>query len=178
MKVYFLKSDISQFVIFPEPENLEDYFLAEVEDESELARKSAVFFKSKFRLVEKRPSEEHDWNGKTWIISKTKITALFTQRKTALLQRIADKTDQFKAQYLQGYSQAEIDSFYRQEREARNELPEMILTAIFEGRDDLENIEELKKKIIEYVDSLSIANCKFFTINPTFETHIEHAQRL
>ncbi|TGY50820.1 MULTISPECIES: phage tail protein [Rodentibacter] len=178
MKVYFLKSDISQFVIFPEPENLEDYFLAEVEDESELARKSAVFFKSKFRLVEKRPSEEHDWNGKTWIISKTKITALFTQRKTALLQRIADKTDQFKAQYLQGYSQAEIDSFYRQEREARNELPEMILTAIFEGRDDLENIEELKKKVIEKADLFAIVMGKLFAIKQNFETHIEQAETL
>ncbi|TGZ98514.1 phage tail protein [Rodentibacter pneumotropicus] len=178
MKVYFLKSDVSQFVIFPEPENLEDYFLAEVEDESELARKSAVFFKSKFRLVEKRPSEEHDWNGKTWIISKTKITALFTQRKTALLQRIADKTDQFKAQYLQGYSQAEIDSFYRQEREARNELPEMILTAIFEGRDDLENIEELKKKVIEKADLFAIVMGKLFAIKQNFETHIEQAKTL
>lgn len=106
------------------------------------------------------------------------LTALFTQRKTALLQRIADKTDQFKAQYLQGYSQAEIDSFYRQEREARNELPEMILTEIFEGRDDLESIEELKKKVIEKADLFAIIMGKLFAIKQNFEPHIEQAKTL
>lgn len=128
--------------------------------------------------------EKH--NGNTKFINgefvfeeiKVDLTALFIQRKTALLQRIADKTDQFKAQYLQGYSQAEIDSFYRQEREARNELPEMILTEIFEGRDDLKSIEELKKKVIEKADLLAIAMGKLFAIKQNFETHIEQAQTL
>ncbi|WP_256892392.1 hypothetical protein [Rodentibacter caecimuris] len=81
-------------------------------------------------------------------------------------------------QYLQGYSQAEIDSFYRQEREARNELPEMILTEIFKGRDDLKNIEELKQKVIEKADLFAIVMGKLFAIKQNFETHIEQAQTL
>ncbi len=129
-------------------------------------------------LLEPQPSPAHELKDGEWIISKTKITALTTQRKTTLLQRIADKTDQFKMQYLQGYSQAEIDSFYRQEREARNELPEMILTTIFEGRDDLENIEELKKKVIEKADLFAIVMGKLFAIKQNFETHIEQAETL
>ncbi|THA17373.1 phage tail protein [Rodentibacter pneumotropicus] len=129
-------------------------------------------------LLEPQPSPAHELKDGEWIISKTKITALTTQRKTTLLQRIADKTDQFKMQYLQGYSQAEIDSFYRQEREARNELPEMILTEIFKGRDDLKSIEELKKKVIEKADLLAIAMGKLFAIKQNFETHIEQAQTL
>ncbi|MFC3113898.1 phage tail protein [Rodentibacter caecimuris] len=129
-------------------------------------------------LLEPQPSPAHELKDGEWIISKTKITALITQRKTTLLQRIADKTDQFKMQYLQGYSQAEIDSFYRQEREARNELPEMILTEIFKGRDDLKNIEELKQKVIEKADLFAIVMGKLFAIKQNFETHIEQAQTL
>lgn len=91
MKVYFLKNDVSQFVIFPEPENLEDYFLAEVEDESELERKSAVVFKGEFRLVEKYPSEEHEWNGKSWVISKEKMTALLNEQRAEIWARIKQK---------------------------------------------------------------------------------------
>ncbi|WP_238326969.1 tail fiber assembly protein [Rodentibacter pneumotropicus] len=128
--------------------------------------------------AQKPLDEPCKWDGQKWVKDKKKLLALFTQRKTALLQRIADKTDQFKAQYLQGYSQAEIDSFYRQEREARNELPEMILTEIFEGRDDLENIEELKKKVIEKADLFAIIMGKLFAIKQNFETHIEQAKTL
>ncbi|OOF64769.1 phage tail protein [Rodentibacter pneumotropicus] len=129
-------------------------------------------------LVEPQPSAAYELKDGTWVISPEKMAALFTQRKTMLLQRIADKTDKFKAQYLQGYSQAEIDSFYRQEREARNELPEMILTGIFEGRDDLENIEELKKKVIEKADLFATVMGKLFAIKQNFETHIEQAKTL
>ncbi|WP_256856055.1 hypothetical protein [Rodentibacter ratti] len=128
--------------------------------------------------AQKPLNEPCKWDGQKWIKDEEKMTALFTQRKTALLQRIADKTDQFKAQYLQGYSQAEIDSFYRQEREARNELPEMILTEIFEGRDDLKSIEELKKKVIEKADLFAIIMGKLFAIKQNFETHIEQAKTL
>ena len=128
----------------------------------------------------RRPSQEYEWNEKSekWEISKEKLTALFTLRKTVLLQRIADKTDQFKTQYLQGYSQAEIDSFYRQEREARNELPLMLLTEIFEGRDDLSSIDDLKKKVIEKADLFAIIMGKLFAIKQGFEKHIENAKTI
>lgn len=123
-----------------------------------------------------RPSAVHEWDGKAWVISPEKQTALLAERKTHLLNVIANKTDNFKAQYLIGYSQAEIDSFYRQEREARNELPTMLLTEIFEGRDDLSSIEELKKKVIEKADLYAIIMGKLFAIKQGFEKHIEKAE--
>ena len=123
-----------------------------------------------------QPSDAHEWDGKEWVISQEKMTALLVERKTHLLNVIANKTDNFKAQYLIGYSQAEIDSFYRQEREARNELPTMLLTEIFEGRDDLSSIEELKKKVIEKADLFAIIMGKLFAIKQGFEKHIEQAE--
>lgn len=123
-----------------------------------------------------RPSDAHEWDGKAWVISSAKMTALLAERKTHLLNVIANKTDNFKAQYLIGYSQAEIDSFYRQEREARNELPTMLLTEIFEGRDDLSSIEDLKKKVIEKADLFAIIMGKIFAIKQGFEKHIEQAE--
>ena len=126
------------------------------------------------------PSAYHvfDLDAKKWIISPAKQTSLLAERKTQLLNVIANKTDNFKAQYLIGYSQAEIDSFYRQEREARNELPIMLLTEIFEGRDDLSSIEELKKKVIEKADLFAIIMGKLFTIKQGFEKHIDKAETL
>ena len=123
-----------------------------------------------------RPSDAHEWDGKAWVISPEKMPALLAERKTHLLNVIANKTDNFKAQYLIGYSQAEIDSFYRQEREARNELPTMLLTEIFEGRDDLSSIEDLKKKVIEKADLFAIIMGKLFAIKQGFEKHIEQAE--
>lgn len=128
----------------------------------------------------KAPSEYHVFNKDTkqFEISEEKKTALLTYRKTNLMQVIANKTDNFKAQYLAGYSQAEIDSFYRQEREARDELPLMLLTEIFEGRDDLKNIDELKHKVIEKADLFAIIMGKLFAIKQGFETHIEKAKTM
>ena len=125
-----------------------------------------------------RQSDAHEWDGKAWVISPAKKTALLAERKTHLLNVIANKTDNFKAQYLIGYSQAEIDSFYRQEREARNELPTMLLTEIFEGRDDLSSIEDLKKKVIEKADLYAIIMGKLFAIKQVFEKHIEKAETI
>ena len=132
------------------------------------------------KIIEKgyQPSKYHVWDGKDWVIPPEKLTAFLTERKTHLLNVIANKTDNFKAQYLIGYSQAEIDSFYRQEREARNELPTMLLTEIFEGRDDLSSIEDLKKKVIEKADLYAIIMGKLFAIKQVFEKHIEQAETM
>ena len=131
-------------------------------------------------LVDQQPSVAHVLNLDTlqWVIPPAKQTALLAERKTQLLNVIANKTDNFKAQYLVGYSQAEIDSFYRQEREARNELPTMLLTEIFEGRDDLSSIEDLKKKVIEKADLFAIIMGKLFAIKQGFEKHIEQAETM
>ena len=106
------------------------------------------------------------------------MATLLAERKAKMLIEVTTKTDDFKTQYLVGYSQAEIDSFYRQEREARGELPLMLLTEIFEGRDDLESIEQLKKKVIDKADLFAIIMGKLFAIKQNFETRIEAAQSL
>ena len=126
------------------------------------------------------PSAYHVFELKTkkWVSSPAKQTALLAERKTQLLNVIANKTDNFKTQYLIGYSQAEIDSFYRQEREARNELPTMLLTEIFEGRDDLNSIDELKKKVIEKADLFAIIMGKLFAIKQGFEKRIDQAETI
>ena len=178
MKVYFFKENINEYIIFPVPENLEQYFELEIESEQELENKTPVLINNKIVLVEKQTTKDHEWNGKSWVIPKEKQTALLIKRKNNLMQIIANKTDNFKSQYLTGYSQAEIDSFYRQEREARNELPLMLLTEIFEGRDDLKSVDELKKKVIEKADLFAIIMGKLFAIKQGFETHIEKAQTM
>lgn len=134
----------------------------------------------KIRCSGKAPSEFHAFNLETKLfeISSERVSALLAERKAKMLIEVAKKTDDFKAQYLVGYSQAEIDSFYRQEREARGELPLMLLTEIFEGRDDLESIEQLKKKVIDKADLFAIIMGKLFAIKQNFETRIEAAQSL
>ena len=71
-------------------------------------------------LIEPQPSAAHELNldTLTWEISPEKQTALFAQRKEGLLNKLADKADQLKNGLLSGYPQTEIESFYRQEKEA------------------------------------------------------------
>lgn len=161
--------------------NVDKSMLIELTDEQyqqylAISGDDITFKDGQFHARPLRPSEAHEWDGREWVISPEKLTALLAERKTHLLNVIANKTDNFKAQYLIGYSQAEIDSFYRQEREARNELPTMLLTEIFEGRDDLSSIEELKKKVIEKADLYAIIMGKLFAIKQGFEKHIEQAE--
>ena len=71
-------------------------------------------------LIDTQPSAAHVLNldTLTWEISPEKQTALFAQRKESLLNKLADKADQLKNSLLAGYPQTEIESFYRQEKEA------------------------------------------------------------
>lgn len=64
------------------------------------------------------PTDQGEWDGKAWVISSEKQTALFAQQKECLLNKLADKADQLKNGLLTGYPQTEIESFYRQEKEA------------------------------------------------------------
>ena len=120
MKVYFLKTDISQYVIYPVPEDESLYFTLDVESDDELAQKTPVLHKGKLALVDKQPSAAHELNLDmlTWEISSEKQTALLTQQKKGLLNKLADKADKLKNSLLAGYPQTEIESFYRQEKEA------------------------------------------------------------
>ena len=71
-------------------------------------------------LIEPQPSAAHELNldTLTWEISPEKQSALFAQQKESLLNKLADKADQLKNGLLAGYPQTEIESFYRQEKEA------------------------------------------------------------
>lgn len=71
-------------------------------------------------LIEPQPSAAHVLNldTLTWEISAEKQSALFVQQKESLLNKLADKADQLKNGLLVGYPQTEIESFYRQEKEA------------------------------------------------------------
>ena len=71
-------------------------------------------------LVDPPPSAAHELNldTLTWEISVEKQTVLFAQQKEGLLNKLADKADQLKNGLLAGYPQTEIESFYRQEKEA------------------------------------------------------------
>lgn len=71
-------------------------------------------------LIEPQPSDAYELNIETlqWTISKEKQNALFVKEKEALLNRLADKADEIKTNLLVGYPQTEIESFYRQEKEA------------------------------------------------------------
>ena len=71
-------------------------------------------------LVDQQPSTEHELNPDTltWEISAEKQTVLFENKKNTLLDKLADKADKIKSSLLIGYPQTEIESFYRQEKEA------------------------------------------------------------
>lgn len=71
-------------------------------------------------LIDPQPSTAHELNldTLTWEISPEKQTALFAQQKESLLNKLAGKADQLKNSLLAGYPQTEIESFYRQEKEA------------------------------------------------------------
>ena len=71
-------------------------------------------------LIDPQPSAAHVLNldTLTWEISSEKQTALFAQQKEGLLNKLANKADQLKNSLLAGYPQTEIESFYRQEKEA------------------------------------------------------------
>lgn len=87
MKVYFLKNDISQYVIYPVPEDESLYFVLDVESE-ELAQKTPVLHNDKLVLVDKQPSPAHEWDGKDWVIPPEKLTALLQEKRDSLIDQI------------------------------------------------------------------------------------------
>lgn len=71
-------------------------------------------------LVEPQPSSAHVLNHDSlqWEISAEKQVELFIDKKNRLLATLANKADALKSGLLVGYPQTEIESFYRQEKEA------------------------------------------------------------
>lgn len=68
----------------------------------------------------KAPSEYHvfDSKSKSFKVSDNKKTEFTKRKKENLLNELSDKADKIKNDLLAGYPQTEIESFYRQEKEA------------------------------------------------------------
>lgn len=68
----------------------------------------------------KAPSEYHifDAKSKSFKVSDSKKAEFFKRKKESALNNLADKADAIKNGLLAGYPQTEIESFYRQEKEA------------------------------------------------------------
>lgn len=113
-------------------------------------------------LVDQQPSAAHELNLETlqWTISKEKQNALFIEEKEALLNRLADKADEIKTNLLVGYPQTEIESFYRQEKEALawqadNKVETPMLKQIARVRGV--PFEVLVEKVIEKASQFAVA---------------------
>ncbi|WP_249963577.1 hypothetical protein [Histophilus somni] len=79
------------------------------------------------------------WDGSQWVVDEERMAELFKQRQEELIAHIATKADSFKDVLLKGYPQTEIESFYRQEKEALDyqanpEAPAPMLRQIAEQR--------------------------------------------
>ena len=118
MKVYFLKENTKEYVIYPEPEDKTAYHEIDVSEVVDLNAKRLVEKGGKMVLVDAPENEFYEWDGKAWAIDKAKQTEILAKEKEELILQLADKTDALKAGLLVGYPQTEIDSFYRQEKEA------------------------------------------------------------
>lgn len=113
-------------------------------------------------LIESQPSDAYELNLETlqWTISKEKQDALFVKEKEALLNRLADKADEIKTSLLVGYPQTEIESFYRQEKEALawqadNKVDTPMLKQIARVRGV--PFEVLVEKVIEKASQFAVA---------------------
>lgn len=74
----------------------------------------------KVKYSGKAPSEYHvfDSKSKSFKVSDEKKAEFFKRKKETILGTLADKADAIKNGLLAGYPQTEIESFYRQEKEA------------------------------------------------------------
>ena len=74
----------------------------------------------KIKYSGKAPSAYHvfDSKSKSFKVSDDKKSEFFQRKKETLLSTLADKADTIKSSLLVGYPQTEIESFYRQEKEA------------------------------------------------------------
>ncbi|UWZ92180.1 hypothetical protein HZ320_00090 [[Pasteurella] aerogenes] len=126
-------------------------------------------------LIDPQPSPFHQLVEGKWVISDENQTALLTQNKDKLIKKLADKTDNFKAQLLIGYPQAEIDSFFRQEAEALayqadHKAPTPMLSQIAENRGVA--LEELVVKVLEKSTKFAVAMGALIGIRQGFEDRI------
>ena len=118
MKIYFLKANTKEFVIYPEPEDKSLYYEIDIDDNAGLDDKRLVEIDGGMTLVDAPDSDFHTWDGKQWVLSKENQAAFLSKEKEWLISYLASKADEHKDRLLIGYPQTEIESFYRQEKEA------------------------------------------------------------
>lgn len=101
--------------------------------------------------------------------------------KTALISKIAEKTDRLKSSITASYPQTEIDSFYRQEQEARAFLngeianPEM-LSQIAKVRNL--PLTTLAQAVVRKADQFALVIGVILGQKQLFESHVNNAQSL
>lgn len=130
------------------------------DDYQHLINGAEFYFDDGVITIVPRPSLMHKWINNQWVLDDELVNTQLAQSRTQLIHRLTNKIDQLKAQILYGYSQAEIDSFYCQEREARewladNQAPTPMLSQIAEGRHDIPSLAVLVEKVIEKADAFS-----------------------
>lgn len=91
MKVYFLKENICEYVIFPAPDDLERYFELEVDPEQNLEDYTPIIKGDKILLVEKQPTSDHVWNGNEWVIPPEKQAVLAMAKQAKLIAEIDER---------------------------------------------------------------------------------------
>lgn len=110
----------------------------------------------------KAPSEYHvfDSKSKSFKVSDAKKAEFFKRKKENLLNTLADKADKIKNGLLAGYPQTEIESFYRQEKEAlawladnNAETPMLKQVAMVRGVP----FDVLVEKVIEKASQFAVA---------------------
>lgn len=110
----------------------------------------------------KAPSEYHvfDSKSKSFKVSDAKKAEFFKRKKENLLNTLADKADKIKNDLLAGYPQTEIESFYRQEKEAlawradnNAETPMLKQVAMVRGVP----FDVLVEKVIEKASQFAVA---------------------
>lgn len=110
----------------------------------------------------KAPSEYHvfDSKSKSFKVSDAKKAEFFKRKKENLLNTLADKADKIKNGLLAGYPQTEIESFYRQEKEAlawladnNAETPMLKQVAVVRGVP----FDVLVEKVIEKASQFAVA---------------------
>ncbi|MFC1051622.1 hypothetical protein ACFGWE_03505 [Pasteurella multocida] len=120
MEVYFLKSDLGQYQIFPTPNNFDDYVVVEVDSESELNGKELVLVNDIPMLVPTRPSECHEWVDGQWVINDEKASELLAVAKTNKLKEINDSAQAYVDGIAKTYETPEFerDTWLTQRAEA------------------------------------------------------------
>ena len=110
----------------------------------------------------KAPSEYHifDAKSKSFKVSDEKKAEFFKRKKEFALNNLADKADAIKNGLLAGYPQTEIESFYRQEKEAlawradnNAETPMLKQVAMVRGVP----FDVLVEKVIEKASQFAVA---------------------